>query len=298
MLVALLRPVHNRVTAVTRVERNGGGRQPGPCSPSPCNRFYQGAEKHHGPQADGIPAGPTAHRDGRRRPPPGRALPGATEWTGHCPSRPLHAYPLPGRSIRNGSQRTPSFTDTAAPKADVAANTPGMEIRLRDYRISPGHMDDWIAGWEDGVAPLRERTGVQLLGAWVDRPHDRFVWVRWLLRAGRLQSGGGAVPRFTGTTLATPGPFRFCRDGNLGHGRESSVVERGGPAAPPCRLLARPSWAAARSSPSHRVHRYSQEHPWGRVVAGLSNGFAASVRSETRTQRHAAHSQTLHRCPW
>ena len=69
MLVALLRPVHNRVTAVTRVERNGGGRQPGPCSPSPCNRFYQGAEKHHGPQADGIPAGPTAHRDGRRRPP-------------------------------------------------------------------------------------------------------------------------------------------------------------------------------------------------------------------------------------
>ena len=23
-----------------------------------------------------------------------------------------------------------------------------VEIQLRDYRIKPGHMDDWIAGWE------------------------------------------------------------------------------------------------------------------------------------------------------
>jgi 2'-5' RNA ligase len=52
-----------------------------------------------------------------------------------------------------------------------------MEIQLRDYRIRRGHMDDWIAGWQEGVVPLREQVGFQLLGAWVDRPHDRFVWV-------------------------------------------------------------------------------------------------------------------------
>jgi hypothetical protein len=28
-----------------------------------------------------------------------------------------------------------------------------MEIQLRDYRIQPGHMDDWIAGWKGGVVP-------------------------------------------------------------------------------------------------------------------------------------------------
>jgi hypothetical protein len=27
-------------------------------------------------------------------------------------------------------------------------HTRTMEIQLRDYRIRPGHMDDWIAGWE------------------------------------------------------------------------------------------------------------------------------------------------------
>jgi hypothetical protein len=52
-----------------------------------------------------------------------------------------------------------------------------MEIQLRDYRIKPGHMDDWIAGWEGGIVPLRQREGFEIVGAWVDRQHDRFVWV-------------------------------------------------------------------------------------------------------------------------
>ena len=52
-----------------------------------------------------------------------------------------------------------------------------MEIQLRDYRIKPGHMDDWVAGWESGIVPLREQEGFAIVGAWVDRPHDRFVWL-------------------------------------------------------------------------------------------------------------------------
>ncbi len=52
-----------------------------------------------------------------------------------------------------------------------------MEIQLRDYRIKPGHMDDWIAAWKGGVVPLRQQEGFQIVGAWVDRPHDRVVWV-------------------------------------------------------------------------------------------------------------------------
>jgi NIPSNAP protein len=52
-----------------------------------------------------------------------------------------------------------------------------MEIQLRDYRIKRGHMDDWVAGWESGVVPLREQEGFRIVGAWVDRLHDRFVWL-------------------------------------------------------------------------------------------------------------------------
>jgi hypothetical protein len=52
-----------------------------------------------------------------------------------------------------------------------------MEIQLRDYRIRQGSMDDWIAGWTRGIVPLREQEGFVIVGAWVDRSHDRFVWL-------------------------------------------------------------------------------------------------------------------------
>ena len=52
-----------------------------------------------------------------------------------------------------------------------------MEIQLRDYRILQGHMDDWVAGWKQGLVPAREREGFVILGAWADRPNHRFVWV-------------------------------------------------------------------------------------------------------------------------
>lgn len=52
-----------------------------------------------------------------------------------------------------------------------------MEIQLRDYRIRHGHMDEWIAGWQGGVVPLRRQEGFVIIGAWVDRRHHRFVWV-------------------------------------------------------------------------------------------------------------------------
>lgn len=52
-----------------------------------------------------------------------------------------------------------------------------VEIELRDYRIRHGQMDAWIAGWKTGVVPLRQEAGFRIIGAWVDRQHDRFVWL-------------------------------------------------------------------------------------------------------------------------
>jgi hypothetical protein len=52
-----------------------------------------------------------------------------------------------------------------------------VEVQLRDYRIRPGWMDAWIAGWKSGVVPVRQEFGFQVLGAWVDREHDRFIWL-------------------------------------------------------------------------------------------------------------------------
>jgi hypothetical protein len=52
-----------------------------------------------------------------------------------------------------------------------------MEVQLRDYRIKPGQMDVWIARWKSGVVPVRQEFGFEILSAWVDREHDRFVWL-------------------------------------------------------------------------------------------------------------------------
>ena len=52
-----------------------------------------------------------------------------------------------------------------------------MEIQLREYRIRHGEMDAWIAGWESHVVPLRREAGFRLIGAWVDAPGNRFVWL-------------------------------------------------------------------------------------------------------------------------
>jgi len=52
-----------------------------------------------------------------------------------------------------------------------------VEIELRDYRIRPGQLEAWIEGWRSGVVPLREEAGFHILGAWVDRKNDRFIWL-------------------------------------------------------------------------------------------------------------------------
>jgi len=52
-----------------------------------------------------------------------------------------------------------------------------VEIQLRDYRIRRGQMDAWIAAWKSGIVPLRQEAGFRIIGAWVDRENDRFVWL-------------------------------------------------------------------------------------------------------------------------
>ncbi len=52
-----------------------------------------------------------------------------------------------------------------------------MEIQLRDYRIRAGQMDAWIAGWTAGVVPVRQEFGFEIIGSWVDRQNDRFIWL-------------------------------------------------------------------------------------------------------------------------
>jgi hypothetical protein len=52
-----------------------------------------------------------------------------------------------------------------------------MQFQLRDYQIKPGQMNEWITEWSRHVRPLREAAGFGLVGAWVARGENRFIWI-------------------------------------------------------------------------------------------------------------------------
>src|SRR5437763_3614910 len=51
-----------------------------------------------------------------------------------------------------------------------------MADQLRMYTIKPGEMASWLEEWGRLVAPLRRRSGFEILGAWTTAS-DQFVWI-------------------------------------------------------------------------------------------------------------------------
>lgn len=53
-----------------------------------------------------------------------------------------------------------------------------MISQIRIYSIHPGKMDEWIALFNERIAPLHVKNGIAILGAWADREKDEFIWIR------------------------------------------------------------------------------------------------------------------------
>lgn len=52
-----------------------------------------------------------------------------------------------------------------------------MQDQLRIYTIKPGEMGEWVDEWRHMIAPLRVKSGFQVLGAWTIETENRFVWI-------------------------------------------------------------------------------------------------------------------------
>ena len=52
-----------------------------------------------------------------------------------------------------------------------------MEFQLRNYRIADGKLDQFVDEWRRHVLPLRKKMGFTVVGPWVSRDENRFVWV-------------------------------------------------------------------------------------------------------------------------
>ncbi len=52
-----------------------------------------------------------------------------------------------------------------------------MQFQLRVYDVEPGRMEDWVLEWRERILPLRRAAGFAVLGPWIVRGEDRFVWI-------------------------------------------------------------------------------------------------------------------------
>jgi NIPSNAP protein len=52
-----------------------------------------------------------------------------------------------------------------------------VRYQLRSYSVKAGELDDWLEEWREKVYPLRLQCGFCVVGAWVNRAQNRFVWV-------------------------------------------------------------------------------------------------------------------------
>jgi hypothetical protein len=90
----------------------------------------------------------------------------------------------------------------------------GVEIELRDYRIRHGRMDAWIAGWKSGIMPLREEAGFHIIGAWVDRQNDRFVWLIGYAGADEFEAANNRYYSSDKRASLQPDPAKLIEEAN------------------------------------------------------------------------------------
>ena len=53
-----------------------------------------------------------------------------------------------------------------------------MVTQVRIYTVNGGMLDSWVKHFNEKIVPTSAKYGVQVLGAWVNRPQNEFIWVR------------------------------------------------------------------------------------------------------------------------
>jgi hypothetical protein len=53
-----------------------------------------------------------------------------------------------------------------------------MLSQIRIYTINRGEMDAFLKHFKEETLPLHEQAGIPVVGTWVNRPQNEFIWVR------------------------------------------------------------------------------------------------------------------------
>ena len=53
-----------------------------------------------------------------------------------------------------------------------------MISQIRIYTINKGEMDNFLTHFKEDIVTLHQKIGVPIVGSWVNRPQNEFIWVR------------------------------------------------------------------------------------------------------------------------
>ena len=53
-----------------------------------------------------------------------------------------------------------------------------MISQIRIYTINKGEMDNFLKHFKEDIMVLHQKIGVPIVGTWVNRPQNEFIWVR------------------------------------------------------------------------------------------------------------------------
>jgi hypothetical protein len=67
-----------------------------------------------------------------------------------------------------------------------------MLSQIRIYTINKGEMDNFLKHFREEIMPVHERIGVPIVGTWVNRPQNEFIWVRNFADAADRDAKGKA----------------------------------------------------------------------------------------------------------
>jgi hypothetical protein len=67
-----------------------------------------------------------------------------------------------------------------------------MLSQIRIYTINKGEMDAFLKHFKDEIMPVHERIGLPIVGTWVNRPQNEFIWVRTFIDGADREAKGKA----------------------------------------------------------------------------------------------------------
>ena len=67
-----------------------------------------------------------------------------------------------------------------------------MLSQIRIYTINKGEMDSFLQHFKSDIIPIHERIGVPIVGTWVNRAQNEFIWVRSYRDKADLDAKGKA----------------------------------------------------------------------------------------------------------